>query len=95
MTLVNPNNVDFLSARVTNYQYNPFIGALPDQLQIHPHLSSPRLQTSAQQRAARRVGRTDPGRDGRGALPAVARSIACKARAGGDGRGGAHGRSPV
>jgi len=52
VTLVNPNNVDFLSARVTNYQYNPFIGALPDQLQIHPHLSSPRLQTSAQQRAA-------------------------------------------
>ncbi|HXZ72046.1 MAG TPA: ABC transporter substrate-binding protein, partial [Streptosporangiaceae bacterium] len=24
--LVNPNNVDFLSARVTNYQYNPFLG---------------------------------------------------------------------
>ena len=47
MTLVNPNNVDFLSARVTNYQYNPFLGALLDQLRIHPHLSSPRPQTSA------------------------------------------------
>jgi YVTN family beta-propeller protein len=28
------NNVDFLSARVTNYQYNPFFGILLDQLQI-------------------------------------------------------------
>jgi YVTN family beta-propeller protein len=28
------NNVDFLSARVTNYQYNPFWGILLDQLQI-------------------------------------------------------------
>jgi YVTN family beta-propeller protein len=28
------NNVDFLSDRVTNYQYNPFFGILLDQLQI-------------------------------------------------------------
>ena len=32
--LANLNNVDFLSARVTNYQYNPFLGVLLDQLQI-------------------------------------------------------------
>jgi peptide/nickel transport system substrate-binding protein len=32
--LANLNNVDFLSARVTNYQYNPFFGILLDQLQI-------------------------------------------------------------
>jgi YVTN family beta-propeller protein len=31
------NNVDFLSARVTNYQYNPFFGILLDQLQIRGH----------------------------------------------------------
>ena len=42
VTLVNPNNVDFLSARVTNYQYNLFLGVLLDQLQIHPHPSSSR-----------------------------------------------------
>jgi peptide/nickel transport system substrate-binding protein len=35
VTLVNPNNVDFLSTRVTGYQYNPFLGVLLDQLQIH------------------------------------------------------------
>ena len=37
MTLANLNNVDFLSARVTNYQYNPFMGVLLDQLQIRLH----------------------------------------------------------
>jgi YVTN family beta-propeller protein len=47
VTLVNQNNVDFLSARVTNYQHNPFLGILLDQLRIHPHLSSPRARTSA------------------------------------------------
>jgi YVTN family beta-propeller protein len=36
VTLVNLNNVDFLSARVTNYQYNPFLGVLLDQLRIRP-----------------------------------------------------------
>jgi peptide/nickel transport system substrate-binding protein len=36
VTLANLNNVDFLSARVTNYQYNPFLGVLLDQLQIRP-----------------------------------------------------------
>jgi hypothetical protein len=39
VTLVNPSNVDFLSTRVTNYQYNPFLGVLLDQLQIHQHPS--------------------------------------------------------
>jgi YVTN family beta-propeller protein len=39
VTLANLNNVDFLSARVTNYQYNPFLGVLLDQLQIRPALS--------------------------------------------------------
>ena len=34
VTLANLNNVDFLSTRVTNYQYNPFLGVLLDQLQI-------------------------------------------------------------
>ena len=28
------NNVDVLSARVTNYQYNPFLGVLLDQLRV-------------------------------------------------------------
>jgi YVTN family beta-propeller protein len=36
VTLANLNNVDFLSARVTNYQYNPFLGVLLDQLRIRP-----------------------------------------------------------
>jgi YVTN family beta-propeller protein len=36
--LANLNNVDFLSARVTNYQYNPFFGILLDQLQIRRSL---------------------------------------------------------
>ena len=36
VTLANLNNVDFLSTRVTNYQYNPFLGVLLDQLQIRP-----------------------------------------------------------
>jgi len=36
VTLANLNNVDFLSARVTNYQYNPFLGVLLDQLEIRP-----------------------------------------------------------
>jgi YVTN family beta-propeller protein len=35
--LANLNNIDFLSTRVTNYQYNPFLGVLLDQLQIRPH----------------------------------------------------------
>lgn len=34
--LVNLNNVDFLSRRMTNYQYNPFFGVLLDQLRIRP-----------------------------------------------------------
>jgi peptide/nickel transport system substrate-binding protein len=34
VTLAILNNVDFLSARVTNYQYNPFWGILLDQIQI-------------------------------------------------------------
>jgi YVTN family beta-propeller protein len=34
VTLANLNNVDFLSTRVTNYQYNPFLGVLLDQLRI-------------------------------------------------------------
>jgi YVTN family beta-propeller protein len=40
VTLANLNNIDFLSARVTNYQYNPFLGVLLDQLQIRPQRSS-------------------------------------------------------
>jgi|HubBroStandDraft_4_1064222.scaffolds.fasta_scaffold02252_4 YVTN family beta-propeller protein len=36
VTLANLNNVDFLSTRVTNYQYNPFLGVLLDQLRIGP-----------------------------------------------------------
>jgi hypothetical protein len=36
VTLANLNNVDFLSARVTNYQHNSFLGVLLDQLQIRP-----------------------------------------------------------
>ena len=36
VTLANLNNVNFLSTRVTNYQYNPFLGVLLDQLQIRP-----------------------------------------------------------
>jgi YVTN family beta-propeller protein len=46
VTLANLNNVDFLSARVTNYQYNPFLGVLLDQLQIRPRQSLPTLQTT-------------------------------------------------
>jgi YVTN family beta-propeller protein len=34
VTLANLNNIDFLSTRVTSYQYNPFLGVLLDQLQI-------------------------------------------------------------
>jgi YVTN family beta-propeller protein len=34
--LADLNNVDFLSTRVSNYQYNPFLGILLDQLQIRP-----------------------------------------------------------
>ena len=33
---VNLNNVDFLSSRVSNYQYNPLLGVLLDQLRIRP-----------------------------------------------------------
>lgn len=36
VTLANLNNIDFLSTRVTNYQYNPFLGVLLDQLRIRP-----------------------------------------------------------
>ena len=43
--LANLNNVDFLSARVTNYQYNPFLGVLLDQLQIRSRQPSPRQHT--------------------------------------------------
>ncbi len=46
VTLATLNNVDFLSARVTNYQYNPFLGVLLDQLQIRLRPSSPRAQTT-------------------------------------------------
>ena len=34
VTLANLNNVDFLAAGVTNYQYNPFLGVLVDQLHV-------------------------------------------------------------
>jgi ABC-type oligopeptide transport system substrate-binding subunit len=44
--LANLNNIDFLSTRVTNYQYNPFLGVLLDQLQIRPSQRSPRTQAS-------------------------------------------------
>lgn len=33
--LANPNDADFLSADVSNYQYNPFLGMPLDQLHIH------------------------------------------------------------
>jgi peptide/nickel transport system substrate-binding protein len=46
VTLANLNDVDFLSARVSNYQYNPFLGVLLDQLHIHPRPSSSRRQTT-------------------------------------------------
>ena len=46
VTLANLNNIDFLSARITNYQYNPFLGVLLDQLQIRPQRSSPRSRSS-------------------------------------------------
>jgi ABC-type oligopeptide transport system substrate-binding subunit len=36
VTLANLDNVDFLSTRVTNYQYSPFLGILLDQLRIRP-----------------------------------------------------------
>jgi YVTN family beta-propeller protein len=42
VTLANLNNVDFLSARIANYQYNPFLGVLLDQLQVRPRPSSQR-----------------------------------------------------
>ena len=45
--LATVNNVDFLSARVTNYQYNPFFGILLDQLQVRrPQSPSARPQTT-------------------------------------------------
>jgi YVTN family beta-propeller protein len=46
VTLTNLNNIDFLSARITNYQYNPFLGVLLDQLQIRPQRSSPQSRSS-------------------------------------------------
>ena len=45
--LANLNNIDFLSARVTNYQYNPFMGVLLDQLQIRPRRASTRPHSPA------------------------------------------------
>ena len=36
VTLAVLKNTDFLSARIGNYQYNPFWGVLLDQLQIRP-----------------------------------------------------------
>ena len=33
--LVNPKTFDFLSKRVGNYQYNPSLGILIDQLWVH------------------------------------------------------------
>jgi YVTN family beta-propeller protein len=45
VVLANLSNVDFLSARVTNYQYNPFLGVLLDQLQVRPRLPSPRQRS--------------------------------------------------
>jgi peptide/nickel transport system substrate-binding protein len=41
----NLNNVDFLSTRITNYQYNPFMQVLLDQLQIRQYPQVPRLPT--------------------------------------------------
>jgi hypothetical protein len=46
VTLASLNNIDFRSARVTNYQYNPFLGVLLDHLQIRPRPSSPRAQAT-------------------------------------------------
>ncbi len=46
MTLANLNNIDFPSARVTNYQYNPFLGVLLDQLQMRPQRSSRQSRSS-------------------------------------------------
>jgi YVTN family beta-propeller protein len=46
VTLANLNNIDFLSARITNYQYNPFLGVLLDQLQMRPSPASPRPAAS-------------------------------------------------
>jgi YVTN family beta-propeller protein len=45
--LANLNNVDFLSARVTNYQYNPFLGVLLDQLQIRSRQPLPQPHSPA------------------------------------------------
>jgi peptide/nickel transport system substrate-binding protein len=45
VVLANLNNVDFLSARVTNYQYNPFMGVLLDQLQIRHRPPRARITT--------------------------------------------------
>ena len=36
VTLALLNNVDFLSARVSGYQYNPVLGVLVDQLRVRP-----------------------------------------------------------
>jgi YVTN family beta-propeller protein len=44
--LANLNDVDFLSARVSNYEYNPFLGVLLDQLRIHPRPPSSGRQTT-------------------------------------------------
>jgi len=37
VVLADLKNVDFLSAQVTNYQFNPVWGVLLDQLQIRQH----------------------------------------------------------
>ncbi|MGH3181570.1 MAG: hypothetical protein ACRDOE_06660 [Streptosporangiaceae bacterium] len=46
LQVANLNNVDFLSARMANYQYNPLLGVLLDQLQIRPRPFSPRPQNT-------------------------------------------------
>jgi peptide/nickel transport system substrate-binding protein len=51
VTLANLNNVDFLSTRITNYQYNPFLGVLLDQLRIRP-APSPALTARVRPRSA-------------------------------------------
>jgi peptide/nickel transport system substrate-binding protein len=40
--LVNPRQIDFVSARVTNYQHNPVYGLVADQLQRRPARASSR-----------------------------------------------------
>lgn len=51
VTLADLNSADFLSTRVTNYQFNPFLGVLLDQLQIRP-APSPAQKATARRRSA-------------------------------------------